>query len=294
MCQCESGRYATISTREGLRISLQGRQLFFHFLQLIYRRRRLLLQLGRLGRLPLQRPHLLPLLGHLLLPCQHLRRLRFRLIRSDRRLVRRLLRRGGLALRHARRNMRRVRARLGRRLARPAAELRLPHLDHLLVDALEQVVRRPDAVARQDVVREHLRHCPRRRVELLQDRLGRRRHEGEDGDGEDVDEVDRARDDLRTPLRVGGHQRLVQARCLQVQVAPRGQEHDRLEAKPELDGLHGVDVVLQMPIDLRNELCINVIIGGERAGDVATVGNHAIVLRCGELQDTVDEVTETK
>ena len=65
-----------------------------------------------------------------------------------------------------------------------------------------------------------------------------------------------------------------------------------MKPKAQLDGFHGVDVVLEEGVDGRNKLAVDGVVGGVGIGGVFRVGDDAVVLRRGELEDSVDEVAE--
>ena len=108
----------------------------------------------------------------------------------------------------------------------------------------------------------------------------------------EVDEVKRARHDLRAALGVLGHELLVQTGGLEVQVSPSGDRHDGMQASAELDSVHVVDVLLDQVVDLRDEFGVVLVVGGVGSGRVAAVGYCAPILGSDKLESTVDEVPE--
>ena len=113
---------------------------------------------------------------------------------------------------------------------------------------------------RQSKIRDLKGSMPLGSALLLENGSFCRGHEWMHERGERVDKVRRARDYLCAALGVRGHQRLVEPGGLEVKVAPSRKEHHGLQTEPQLDGLHGVDVVLQVTVDLVDEVGVVLVI----------------------------------
>lgn len=179
-----------------------------------------------------------------------------------------------------------------------ATKLGPPLVDVGRINLAKEVARRADLVSGEEDDLELVGDAPGRRVELLDDLVRRRRHEGMHEGREEVDEVDGREDDLGAPRRVRDEERVVDAVVLDELVPARRELHERREGASDLLVVHVGDIGREEGVDVGDE---GGVLRGERArgrrervvdGAGGRVREDRGVLGVDELEHAVAEVSK--